>query len=234
MADFVEKLCGSAWTASVGGIFQDFRLRHRRGHDPHGSHRWPGDDWLWRILAIGEQENWGNQLPPIRSPRIMNETPYRPTTGRGGRWSSPCLRGRISRRHSGSLSSPQPLRCVFEGAAKKPDTILDATVSKHTVTRDDLAHAIYARLPGLSRTDAKALLDCALEEILCAVARGEDVSLRRFGAFRVRSKNARPGRNPKTGVSVLVSPRRVVAFRAAPHLKLAVAPTRTVPAGDPS
>lgn len=62
------------------------------------------------------------------------------------------------------------------------------------MTRDDLAHAIYARIPGLSRADAKALLDCALEEMLSALTSGEDVSLRGFGTFRIRSKKKRsPG-----------------------------------------
>lgn len=101
------------------------------------------------------------------------------------------------------------------------------------MTRDDLAHAIYARVPGLSRADAKALLDCALEEMLSALARGEDLSLRRFGVFSVRSKNARPGRNPKTGAAALISSRRVVVFKAAPHLKSAVAASGASPvAGD--
>jgi integration host factor subunit alpha len=110
---------------------------------------------------------------------------------------------------------------------------LDAAISRSTVTRDDLAHAIYARIPGLSRTDAKALLDSALEEILSALARGEDLSLRRFGTFQIRSKDARPGRNPKTGAAALISPRRVVVFKAAPHLKSAVAASGAVlTAGD--
>jgi integration host factor subunit alpha len=109
---------------------------------------------------------------------------------------------------------------------------LDADISRSTVTRDDLAHAIYARIPGFSRTDAKALFDCALEEMLSALARGEDVSLRRFGTFRIRAKSARPGRNPKTGAAALISPRRVVVFKAAPLLRAAVAAMRSDQSAD--
>ncbi|WP_036310141.1 integration host factor subunit alpha [Methylosinus sp. LW3] len=110
---------------------------------------------------------------------------------------------------------------------------MDAAVSRSTVTRDDIAHAIYARIPGLSRAAAKALLDCALEEMLSALTSGEDVSLRGFGTFRIRSKNARPGRNPKTGAAALISSRRVVVFKAAPHLKSVVAASGASPtAGD--
>ncbi|WP_305847248.1 integration host factor subunit alpha [Methylosinus sp. Ce-a6] len=122
----------------------------------------------------------------------------------------------------------------FRGNGGKPDGILDAAVSRSTVTRDDLAHAIYARIPGLSRADAKALLDCALEEMLSALTSGEDVKLRGFGTFRIRSKNARPGRNPKTGAAALISSRRVVVFKAAPHLKSAVAASGASPAADDS
>jgi integration host factor subunit alpha len=99
----------------------------------------------------------------------------------------------------------------FRGNVEKPDGILDAAVSRSTVTRDDLAHAIYARIPSLSRADAKALLDCARSRKCCPpLTSGEDVSLRGFGTFRIRSKNARPGHNPKTGAAALISSRRRV------------------------
>ena len=112
----------------------------------------------------------------------------------------------------------------FRGNGGKPDGILDAAVSRSTVTRDDLAHAIYARIPGLSRADAKALLDCALEEMLSALTSGEDVSLRGFGTFRIRSKNARPRPQSENRRRALSS-RRVGSScsKRLPHLKSAMA-----------
>ena len=57
-----------------------------------------------------------------------------------------------------------------------------------------------------------------LEETSDALARGEAVRLRSFGAFNVRSKRERIGRNPKTGIEVPIRPRRVVTFKASPVL----------------
>ncbi len=57
-----------------------------------------------------------------------------------------------------------------------------------------------------------------LEEISDSLDRNEAVKLRAFGAFNVRSKRERVGRNPKTGVEAPIRPRRVVTFKPSPVL----------------
>ncbi len=57
-----------------------------------------------------------------------------------------------------------------------------------------------------------------LKEICESLAQGEAVKLRSFGAFNVRSKRGRIGRNPKTGVEAPITPRRVLTFKPAPAL----------------
>lgn len=57
-----------------------------------------------------------------------------------------------------------------------------------------------------------------LEEIGDSLDRNEPVKLRAFGAFNVRSKRERIGRNPKTGVEAPIKPRRVVTFKPSPVL----------------
>ncbi|WP_158816128.1 integration host factor subunit alpha [Methylocapsa sp. S129] len=81
------------------------------------------------------------------------------------------------------------------------------------VTRDDLASAVYGRV-GASRAEAHALVDMMLAEIVDTLSRGENVKLSSFGAFFVRSKSERIGRNPKTGVEAPIAARRVVVFKA--------------------
>jgi integration host factor subunit alpha len=83
----------------------------------------------------------------------------------------------------------------------------------HCVTRAGLAEAVQQRL-GLSTTKSIAFVEQVLREIVDTIAAGEDVKLRSFGSFHVRSKKERPGRNPKTGVSAKVTARRVVTFKA--------------------
>ncbi len=57
-----------------------------------------------------------------------------------------------------------------------------------------------------------------LEEIVASLLREEAVKLRAFGAFSVRSKRERVGRNPRTGVEAKITARRVLTFKASPTL----------------
>jgi integration host factor subunit alpha len=86
------------------------------------------------------------------------------------------------------------------------------------VTRVRLYDAVYQKV-GLSRSEASALVELVLKEIADSVARGEAVKLSSFGTFTVRKKGQRMGRNPKTGVDVPISSRRVVVFKASAVLK---------------
>lgn len=81
-----------------------------------------------------------------------------------------------------------------------------------TITRSDVAETIYEEI-GLSRKDSSDILDMILEEITKELVSGHDVKLSSFGTFSLRNKKARMGRNPKTGVSAEISPRRVISFK---------------------
>jgi integration host factor subunit alpha len=87
-----------------------------------------------------------------------------------------------------------------------------------TVTRADLAEAVHREL-GVSRQDSADLVQAMLEEISDALAKGEPVKLSSFGAFNLRDKNGRVGRNPKTGEEVPIEPRRVLVFKPSQVLK---------------
>jgi len=86
------------------------------------------------------------------------------------------------------------------------------------LTRVELYDAVYRKV-GLSRTESSALVELMLKEISDSVARGETVKLSSFGSFHVRQKGKRMGRNPKTGVEVPISPRRVIVFKASAAMK---------------
>jgi integration host factor subunit alpha len=87
-----------------------------------------------------------------------------------------------------------------------------------TVTRADLAEAVYRRV-GLSRAESAELVEAVLQEICDTLEGGEIVKLSSFGSFMVRDKGERIGRNPKTGVEVPISPRRVMVFKPSNILK---------------
>ncbi len=81
-----------------------------------------------------------------------------------------------------------------------------------TITRADVAESIYEEI-GLSRKDSTDILDMILDEIVNELSNGNDVKLSSFGTFSLRDKNARTGRNPKTGVEAVISSRRVISFK---------------------
>jgi integration host factor subunit alpha len=87
-----------------------------------------------------------------------------------------------------------------------------------TITRADLSEAVYQRL-GLSRTESAELVELVIKEVCDCLERGETVKLSSFGSFIVREKSERIGRNPKTGVEVPITPRRVMVFKASNVLK---------------
>lgn len=87
-----------------------------------------------------------------------------------------------------------------------------------TLTRADLAETINRRM-GLSRAESLAMVESILGKMCEAMAQGENVKISGFGSFILRDKRERLGRNPKTGVEVPITPRRVMTFRASQKLK---------------
>jgi integration host factor subunit alpha len=87
-----------------------------------------------------------------------------------------------------------------------------------TVTRADLSAAVYEKV-SLSRSESSAVVELVLKEITDTLEKGETVKLSSFGSFTVRKKGQRIGRNPKTGTSAPISPRRVVVFKSSAILK---------------
>ncbi len=91
-------------------------------------------------------------------------------------------------------------------------------MNKPPVVKTDLINAINSRL-GLNQRESKDFVDNFFEEIRCELERGKDVKLSGFGRFMLRRKPPRPGRNPKTGVDVIIKERTVVTFRASNMLR---------------
>ena len=87
-----------------------------------------------------------------------------------------------------------------------------------TVTKADLANTLFEQL-GLNKREAKEFVELFFEKIRESLENGESVKLSGFGGFSVRDKKSRPGRNPKTGEEVPVTPRRVVTYKASQKVK---------------
>lgn len=92
---------------------------------------------------------------------------------------------------------------------------------RKTVTRADLVDAVFRKV-GLSRAETAELIEDVFVEIAKTLERGEDVKLSSFANLRVRAKNERPGRNPKTFEERHVSARNAVSFKASDLMKLRI------------
>jgi len=99
---------------------------------------------------------------------------------------------------------------------------MDMMRSVGTLTRADLAETINNKM-GFSRSESLTLVEKILEHMCHALSEGENVKISGFGSFVLRDKRERVGRNPKTGVEVPITPRRVLTFRASQKLKDRVA-----------
>ncbi|MBO5696138.1 MAG: integration host factor subunit alpha [Alphaproteobacteria bacterium] len=91
-----------------------------------------------------------------------------------------------------------------------------------TITRSDFANRLRERF-GLTSADAYKLVDVIFDEITESLVNGEEVKFAGFGSFKILNKNARMGRNPKTGEAAEISARRVVTFRPSTEFRARVA-----------
>ena len=85
--------------------------------------------------------------------------------------------------------------------------------------KSELVQKVAEANPHLYQRDVENIVEAILDEITFALARGDRVELRGFGAFSVKSRPARTGRNPRTGESVHVAPKHVPFFKTGKELR---------------
>jgi integration host factor subunit beta len=85
--------------------------------------------------------------------------------------------------------------------------------------RSELVQKIADENPDLNQQDAERIVNTVLEEIVKAMSKGDRVELRGFGAFSVKKREARAGRNPRTGESVQVMDKYVPFFKTGKLLR---------------
>jgi integration host factor subunit beta len=86
------------------------------------------------------------------------------------------------------------------------------------MTKADLVEQVAGEAE-MTKKDAEQLVEIVFDSIIGALNKGEKIELRGFGSFRVRERNARKGRNPKTGTAVEIPAKRVAYFKPGKELK---------------
>src|SRR5437764_10207335 len=87
------------------------------------------------------------------------------------------------------------------------------------MTKSELVQKLAAANPHLYQRDVEAIVTVIFDEISEALARGDRVELRGFGAFSVKRRDARVGRNPRTGDSVQVAEKHIPFFKTGKQLR---------------
>ena len=75
---------------------------------------------------------------------------------------------------------------------------------------------------GITKRQATKAVELVLDTIKKALKEGEKVSIVGFGTFKATERRARMGRNPKTGVSIAIPPKRALVFKPGQHLRRAL------------
>ena len=81
----------------------------------------------------------------------------------------------------------------------------------NNITREDIADFINNEF-GLTKKDCNNIVKDLINEIIEGLIKNQIVKIHNFGTFKLRKKNARIGRNPKTKEEVMISPRNVISF----------------------
>jgi integration host factor subunit beta len=95
--------------------------------------------------------------------------------------------------------------------------------------KSELVQRIASQHPHLYQRDVENIVNAILDEITTALARGDRVELRGFGAFSVKKRPAREGRNPRTGARVSVETKCVPFFKTGKEMRERL--NRTEPIG---
>ena len=86
------------------------------------------------------------------------------------------------------------------------------------MTKAELVEEV-SKVSDLTKKHSEVIVDTVFKSIINALHRGDKIELRGFGSFRIRHRNSRKGRNPKTGSSVDVPQKRVPFFKVGKRLR---------------
>ena len=90
-----------------------------------------------------------------------------------------------------------------------------------TLTKEKIAEQMQTKL-GINTKEGKDYLELILEQVKSELENGKDVKISGFGKWSVRSKQARPGRNPHTGGKIEITARQVITFHPSDKLRTAI------------
>jgi integration host factor subunit beta len=87
------------------------------------------------------------------------------------------------------------------------------------MTKSGLIEVVAERTPHISKKDTEIVVNTIFDSMAQALSKGERIEIRGFGSFQVKIREAREGRNPKTGEPVHIAAKRTPFFKVGKELK---------------
>lgn len=87
------------------------------------------------------------------------------------------------------------------------------------MTRSELIDAVSQKVDSFTRKDVETIVSTLFSSIADGLANNEKIEIRGFGSFKVKSRDGRKGRNPKSGDGIFIDSKKVPFFKAGKELK---------------
>ncbi|MFQ5900801.1 MAG: integration host factor subunit beta [Thermodesulfobacteriota bacterium] len=87
------------------------------------------------------------------------------------------------------------------------------------MTKSELVERVACKMTALTKKETEMIVNAVFDSMTEALSQGERIEIRGVGSFKVKQRNARDGRNPKTGKNITIPPRKVPFFKVGKELK---------------
>lgn len=87
------------------------------------------------------------------------------------------------------------------------------------MTKSELIEEVARNVDNFSRKDVELIVDTIFQSMSDSLSKGDKVEIRGFGSFKVKHREGRQGRNPKSGESIYIAPKKVPFFKAGKEIR---------------
>jgi len=87
------------------------------------------------------------------------------------------------------------------------------------MTKSELIEAVAAKVTNFSRKDVEIIVDTLFESMCQSLSQGDKVEIRGFGSFKIKERDGRQGRNPKSGENIFIDAKKVPFFKAGKEIR---------------
>ena len=96
------------------------------------------------------------------------------------------------------------------------------------MTKSELIEKVSSKVAAFSKRDIEIIVDTLFQSMADSLAGGGKVEIRGFGSFKIKEREGRQGRNPKSGENIFIQPKKVPFFKAGKEIRERINPGSTV------